>query len=106
MNSSPYLVSTQVCEDGGELRVCLGVYSIHSMYEATPESGAFKLNLLWQVLYDQWKYPNLRKLDMWDTVLHVLGDKRCIRHIQTLQYTMDYKQWKKKKTHFFQNGKL
>lgn len=53
MNSSPYLVSTQVCEDGGELRVCLGVYSIHSMYEATPESGAFKLNLLWQVLYDQ-----------------------------------------------------
>ena len=53
MHSLPYLVSTQVCKGGGELRVCLGVRSIHNIIEVMPESRAFKFNLLCQVLYNQ-----------------------------------------------------
>lgn len=87
MHSLPCSVFTRVCEGGGgELSVCLCVRSIHNIYEGMPENRAFKFNLLCQ-LNKQWKYPNLRQLLTCEAVcyMYALGDKRCVRHIQTRQ---------------------
>lgn len=45
----PCFISICVCEsDGGKLRVCLYVRSIHNIYDEMPESRALKFNLLCQ----------------------------------------------------------
>lgn len=55
------------------------------------------------VLYPMKISQNKTTFDMWGSVLHALGDKRCVRHIQTLQvyyglYTIQ------KRKNLFQNG--
>lgn len=86
MHSLPCLVSTHACEGGGgELcvcYVCVYVSGASTIYTAAcQKAGLFNLISYVSVLQPMKMSQFKTTFDMRGSVLHALGDERCVRHI-------------------------